>query len=123
MAEGEPGSAQSSDGGLCTNEVSDDSSRVLRAKYRDYCSARVADVLLALSPDEIYLLAQAEARRAEEASPSSYTRAVDYATKRLRDQLALPEFAAWAKEYTEKPERFESYLMGLWESEEPIQDA
>jgi len=32
--------------------------RVLHAKYLDWCSARLADQFLALSPDEIYELAQ-----------------------------------------------------------------
>jgi hypothetical protein len=37
----------------------DKSERVLRAKYLDWCSARVADRFLALTPDEIYQLAEA----------------------------------------------------------------
>lgn len=36
--------------------------RVLRAKYLDWCSARLADQFLALSPDEIYDLAQRGSR-------------------------------------------------------------
>lgn len=35
---------------------------VLRAKYLDWCSARLADPFLALSPDEIYELAQSRSR-------------------------------------------------------------
>lgn len=35
------------------------SERILRAKYLDWCSARVADSFLALTPDEIYQLAEA----------------------------------------------------------------
>ncbi|MGQ0562434.1 MAG: hypothetical protein ACT443_11230 [Gemmatimonadota bacterium] len=31
---------------------------MLRAKYLDWCSARIAERFLALSPDEIYLLAE-----------------------------------------------------------------
>ena len=34
------------------------SERILRAKYLDWCSARVADSFLALTPDEIYQLAE-----------------------------------------------------------------
>ena len=37
---------------------SNNSERILRAKYLDWCSARVADSFLALSPDEIYQLAE-----------------------------------------------------------------
>ena len=36
---------------------SKESLKVLRAKYHDYCSAQVADLLVYMSPDEIYLLA------------------------------------------------------------------
>jgi hypothetical protein len=34
------------------------SERILRAKYLDWCSARVAESFLALTPDEIYQLAE-----------------------------------------------------------------
>ena len=56
----------------------DNSERILRAKYLDWCSARVADRFLALSPDEIYQLAevatQAEAGSADPlASLSSFS--------------------------------------------------
>lgn len=57
---------------------SDNSERILRAKYLDWCSARVADSFLALTPDEIYQLAEAathtEAHMAEPlASLSSFS--------------------------------------------------
>lgn len=40
----------------------DRSERILRAKYLDWCSARVAESFLALTPDEIYQLAEAATR-------------------------------------------------------------
>jgi len=40
--------------------------RVLRAKYFDWCSARVAERFLRLSPDQIYELAQQEKREPAE---------------------------------------------------------
>jgi hypothetical protein len=40
----------------------DNSERILRAKYLDWCSARVADRFLALTPDEIYELAEQATR-------------------------------------------------------------
>jgi hypothetical protein len=92
---------------------------VLRAKYRDYCSARVADVLLTLTPDEIYIIAQAEARRHNaDDGPASYSEAVNLATGRVRTQLNLPDFAAWAVAYEAEPSRFDPLLLGLWETEE-----
>lgn len=91
---------------------------VLRAKYRDYCSARVADALLSLSPDDIYSLAEEEARREGQASPASYNEAIRFATRSIRSRLDLPGFQAWAEEYRRDPGRFDSDLMGLWKSEE-----
>ena len=38
------------------------SERILRAKYLDWCSARVAESFLALTPDEIYQLAEVATR-------------------------------------------------------------
>ncbi len=95
-----------------------DGDDVLRAKYRDYCSARVADAVLSLDPEEIYTLAETEARLAKGVAPASYNDAIRYATARIREQLDLPEFHDWARQYVERPERFDPYLLGLWKSEE-----
>ncbi len=91
--------------------------RVLRAKYDDYCSGRVADVLLSLSPEEVYALAEAEARRTNKIAPSSHDEAVRLATRKIRNRLKLPRFQDWAKEYKREPHRFDPHLMGLWKSE------
>jgi len=91
---------------------------VLRAKYLDYCSARMADTLLSLDPTEIYTLAEDEARSVGRPSPTSYGDAVALATGRVRDQLDLPDFEMWAAAYLEDPARFDPLLMGLWKSEE-----
>lgn len=92
---------------------------VLRAKYLDYCSARVAEVLLRLTADEMYLLAEAAARESgrEDASTLSYDRIVRLATERLSRQISLPPFDIWVKAYGEDPEHFERELLGLWESD------
>ncbi len=91
---------------------------VLRAKYRDYCSARLADELLSLSPDEMYSLAETEARAAGQDVPASYNEAVRFATQNIRSRLALPEFEAWVEEYKSDPGQFDGHLMRLWQSEE-----
>lgn len=45
---------------------------ILRAKYLDWCSARIAERFLELSPDEIYLLAERATRgQPVQASPPS----------------------------------------------------
>jgi hypothetical protein len=95
---------------------------VLRAKYLDYCSAQVADILLLLSPDEMFVLAQDAARDAGVALDLSYDQIVDLATGRVSRKLALPDFETWVREYQADPERFEEHLMGLWKSDHPDPD-
>lgn len=90
---------------------------VLRAKYHDYCSAQVADTLLLLSPDEIFVMAQEEAEASGVEAELSYDRAVQLATARVFHQLALPSFETWLADYRAHPDRYARYFMGLWQSE------
>ncbi len=90
---------------------------VLRAKYLDYCSAQIAEHLLSLSPDEIYLLAE-EARGAEEDwGEPLYEHMVRLATAGISRRLGLPSFEAWARDYARDPVRYEAQFLGLWESD------
>lgn len=95
----------------------DESLEVLQAKYLDYCSAQVADLLLYLSPDEIYLLAQRAHRESGAQGELTYAQMVRIATDWLAAKVALPPFEVWAEDYKAHPERYEEYFMGLWESE------
>ncbi len=97
--------------------------RVLRAKYLDYCSSRVAEHLLLLSPDEIYVLAQEELRGGGTKSEPSYAQLVRLATEGVAQRLTLPPFEQWADEYKRNPARYDDQLMGLWESELELPDA
>lgn len=92
---------------------------VLRAKYLDYCSARVADLLLRLTADEMYVLARDAAGELEDQGnePLSYTDIVRLATDRISRKLALPDYHQWATEYRANPESFEKELLGLWETD------
>lgn len=90
---------------------------VLRAKYLDYCSAQVADLLLYLSPDEIYLLAQRAHREKSGTGSLSYVEMVQLATDWLGRKIALPPFDVWVKDYKAHPDRYDEYLLGLWESD------
>jgi hypothetical protein len=92
---------------------------ILRAKYLDYCSARVAEALLLLSPDEIFLLAQDEARSRADSDLAglSYERMVQLATERVSARITLPTYPEWIVAYREDPARFDREMMGLWESE------
>jgi hypothetical protein len=101
---------------------SDEPLEVLRAKYLDYCSAQVADMLLYLSPDEIYLLAQRAHREGGGGGDLSYAEMVRIATDWLSGKLALPPFDVWAEDYRQHPERYEEYLLGLWETEAEVVD-
>ena len=122
----------------------DNSDRILRAKYLDWCSARVAESFLALSPDEIYQLAelttQAEAGSADPLASLSYStpatnpeslfNALDASTAThdtepfraliarvtevLTERLGLPTFEEWSAAYQESPADFEKDLLGFW---------
>ena len=96
-------------------KASADDEAVLRAKYLDYCSAQLADLLLYLSPDEIFLVAEKAAREQGRASAGSYMRMVQTATAWLAKRVSLPPFEEWAEAYRADPARFEAQLMGLWE--------
>ena len=90
---------------------------VLRAKYLDYCSAQVADILLLLSPDEIFVLAHDAAREAGVSGDLDYDQIVDLAMGRVSRKLALPPYEVWVRDYLEDPSRYDEQLMGFWQSE------
>ena len=92
-------------------------SEILRAKYLDYCSAQLADLLVFLSPDEIYLIAQRAAQEREDVGELNYTRMVQTATEWLASKTTLPPFEIWVEDYLAHPELYEEYFMGFWESE------
>lgn len=94
-----------------------ESIEVQRAKYLDYCSAQLAEILLYLSPDEIYTIAQRAARESDISGSASYDRIVQVATRWLSRKVALPPFEVWVEDYLAHPDRYEEYFMGLWESQ------
>ncbi|MCH7563231.1 MAG: hypothetical protein IH968_05335 [Gemmatimonadetes bacterium] len=104
-------------GSIGHGQESTEAEAVLRAKYLDYCSAQVADLLLLLSPDEIYVLAQEAHRKGGRPDELSYSRMVQLATASVSRRAVLPPFDVWAEDYQKNPERYEAYLMGLWRSE------
>jgi len=116
--------------------------QILRAKYLDWCSARIAERFLKLTPEEIYQLAHRasqegnsspERRPVGSASPDtpesaaspafiqghteepdSFQRIVEAVTQVLTTQLQLPSFEDWRASYKAAPEQFEDELLGLW---------
>ena len=67
--------------------------------------AQVADILLRLTPDEMYLLAQDAAADTGEAGDFSYDDIVRLATARISRKLTLPSFESWSTDYRESPEK------------------
>ncbi|MEQ1855209.1 MAG: hypothetical protein ABL963_02000 [Longimicrobiales bacterium] len=90
---------------------------VLRAKYHDYCSAQVADLLVYMSPDEIYLLAHRAYREGGGQGDISYVEMVRVATDWLSRRIALPPFEIWLDDYRAHPDKYEEYFMGLWQTD------
>lgn len=115
-----------------------ESGDVLRAKYLDWCSAKIAERFLALTPDEIYQLAErATHGQATFAGPQaslssfnyqtatavadvdndearSFRSLVAHVTNVLADEMELPTFVEWSAAYSEAPEEFDKDLVGYW---------
>lgn len=112
----------------------DDGVAVLRSKYHDWCSARVADRFAELSPEEIYQLAHGSGGEAEptrerargaEASASrdadvfaldatGYSELVRRVTEALATSIDLPSFEEWVESYRQEPERYDREMIGFW---------
>ncbi len=101
--------------------------RTRRAKYLDWCSARLAERFLDLSPEQIYELARPNDAPAEAESPAgsgrstlpppthaSYRSLVQRVTDVLLERTPLPTYEQWSAAYEEAPERFEVELLGFW---------
>jgi len=95
------------------NKGSEEPLNVLRAKYHDYCSAQVADLLVYMSPDEIYLLAHRAFREEGGEGDISYVEMVRVATDWLSQRVALPPFEIWLEDYRANPDSYEEYFMGV----------
>jgi len=95
---------------------------ILRAKYLDWCSARIADRFLELSPDQVYELAHHRPSPTEDESDLApladtntlYLDLVERAATTLAETLELPAFEEWVEAYLQSPESYDPDLMGLW---------
>lgn len=101
--------------------------RIRRAKYLDWCSARLAEQFLDLSPEQIYELArpdQVDVAGAGSREPAhatlllpthaSYATLVQRVTDELLERTPLPTYEQWSAAYEESPERFDVELLGYW---------
>lgn len=91
---------------------------VLRAKHRDYCSARVFRIIQRMSPDEMFVFVKDLVRDSGEPGELSYDEMVRLATTRIYAEEGLPSFEDWVEQYRDNPEHFEAVLLDLWRSEE-----
>ncbi len=88
---------------------------VLRAKYLDFCSARLTEVFLSLSEERIYRLVEEAAREANlQVGTLNFQSMVRLVTQKLEESVPLPDLETWAREYTADPGRFDEHLLGLW---------
>ena len=113
----------------------DDGVAVLRSKYHDWCSARVADRFAELSPEEIYQLAHASGGEAEPISvrarggietsaggdagvfsldEAGYSELVRRVTEALATSIELPSFDEWVESYRREPDRYDREMVGFW---------
>jgi hypothetical protein len=78
-----------------------------RARYLDFCAARISEVFLSLSDERTYQMMEEAALEAGlEIGSLGFSEMMDLVTQRLRRNVPLPEFEDWVQEYRESPERF-----------------
>ncbi|HUG42546.1 MAG TPA: hypothetical protein VMM12_18930 [Longimicrobiales bacterium] len=91
----------------------------LRAKYLDWCSARITERFLALEPEEIYEMARptesAETGRPTSEGERSYRVLVQRVTESLLERMSLPGFEEWSVAYAADPARYDAELLGFRE--------
>ncbi|MGH7443932.1 MAG: hypothetical protein ACREKM_03605 [Longimicrobiales bacterium] len=102
--------------GPAGNENVGTDDRVLRAKYLDWCSARVANRLFKLRPEEIYELSRTldAGSAAGSESNADFREIVGRLTEELTRELALPDFAQWRELYAVSPRQFDDEMVGFW---------
>lgn len=91
---------------------------LLRAKYLDYCSARLSEVFLSLTDERTYEIMEEAAGEADiSVGTLSFQSMMRLVTHKLRMSVPLPDLESWVEEYRQHPERYDPFLLGLWESE------
>lgn len=101
-----------------------DPDSVLRAKYLDYCSARISEVFLSLTDEHTYQLMEEAAREADlTVGALSFQAMMRLVTHKLRKSVPLPDMETWIIDYAKHPELYDPYMLGLWESEGLQQNA
>ncbi len=90
---------------------------VLRAKYLDYCSARVCDVFMELEEEQVFELARlAEKKSGAKQGALNFRDLAALLVEQLLGDMSLPDFETWVKDYRRDPEAYEPHLLGLWKT-------
>ncbi len=90
---------------------------VLRAKYLDYCSARVCDVFMDLEEERVFELARAmEKKRGVAHGALNFRDLASLLVEQLLGDLSFPDFETWAEDYRRNPQDYDPYLLGLWKT-------
>ncbi len=94
----------------------------LRTRYTDWCSARIAEHLMGLSPEEVFLLSERGTRSDATPAPdeasgsfalhSRYSRA-EQSIRAAYEELGLPTFEDWLAAYEANPARFDADILGF----------
>ncbi|MFQ5746962.1 MAG: hypothetical protein ACE5HF_07040 [Gemmatimonadota bacterium] len=88
---------------------------ILRAKYLDYCSARISEVFLSLTDERTYALMEEAAQDSRlEVGSLSFQNMMRLVTRKLQESVPLPDLETWVAEYRENPDRYDPLLLGLW---------
>ncbi len=94
-----------------------DDYEVLKAKYLDYCSARICDAFMELEEERVFELAQAAEKEAGSGAPPLSLREIAALLfERTMDELSLPDFDTWVASYQANPEKYDAHLLGLWKT-------
>lgn len=84
----------------------------LRARYLDYCAARISEVFLSLSDERTYaLMEEAVGEAGIEMGSLGFSEMMDLVTERLREEVPLPSFEEFEEEYRAAPELIDSMLL------------
>jgi hypothetical protein len=98
-------------------EATAEPEEVLRAKYYDYCSARVCDVFLELEEERVFELARAaEHKLGAVPGVLNFQDLAALLVEKLLIDMGLPDFESWAEDYRRNREQYDPYLLGLWRS-------
>lgn len=88
---------------------------ILRAKYLDYCSARISEVFLSLTDERTYALMEEAAQDSRlNVGSLSFQSMMRLVTRKLQESVPLPDMETWIREYREDPARYDPLLLGLW---------